>query len=277
MKYSTNDLSRILGVSGNTIRRFDAMGYLSSDRNEENGYRVFEYADLVKLMYVTRYRKEELTHEKAALLLDSGVDDIVEALAEKQREIRKLIARYQAVDHLLKDDIMLMKRAKEHLWEFIETECNSAHFILYIQDGVLTRDKEREKAIQRFMSECPEFYYFYMFDPEKKIDNGYAWSEGVGSNIIMTEKYRIDTSWPVETYERKPCVLRFIRIPIITDREWESEKETIWRKLYEETEEYIARRNLKSAGRIMGLKIGCFKEEGRLWQYVLMHHPVEPK
>ena len=39
MKYKTGDLSKILGVSANTIRRFTEKGYLNPDRNMDNRYR----------------------------------------------------------------------------------------------------------------------------------------------------------------------------------------------------------------------------------------------
>ena len=62
MKYTTSELAKILGVSGNTIRRFDEKGYLSSKRSEENEYRQFDASDVEKLMYVMRYRREEMSH-----------------------------------------------------------------------------------------------------------------------------------------------------------------------------------------------------------------------
>ena len=38
MEYTTNDLSRILDVSTNTIRSFGEKGHLRVSRDEENGY-----------------------------------------------------------------------------------------------------------------------------------------------------------------------------------------------------------------------------------------------
>ncbi len=275
MKYSTNDLSRILGVSGNTIRRFDAKGYLTGDRNEENGYRMFEYADLEKLMYVSRYRKEELSHETAALLLESSDKEIIEVLKKKREEVQRSIARFEAIDHLLKDDILLMQRAGDMLWKYRDIECQSAHYILYSENDKLLKDKEREKALQDFMVRCPEFYYFYMFKKEDVENRRLGWSSGVGSNVIMTEKYEVEAQWPIELYEKRRCIVRFVRTPILNDDEWDREEKDIVRIYFDEPMEYIRDHGLRLSGNVMGLKIGCFKDEGRLWQYILLHYPVE--
>ena len=40
MKYNTNDLSEILDVTTNTIRRFEEKGFLNPERNEQNGYQI---------------------------------------------------------------------------------------------------------------------------------------------------------------------------------------------------------------------------------------------
>ena len=51
MKYNTNDLSEILDVTTNTIRRFEERGYLNPERDGANGYRVFDSGDLEKAIW----------------------------------------------------------------------------------------------------------------------------------------------------------------------------------------------------------------------------------
>ena len=80
MKYTTSELAKILGVSGNTIRRFDEKGYLSSKRSEENEYRQFDASDVEKLMYVMRYRREEMSHSDVEALLEGDTEQILKTL-----------------------------------------------------------------------------------------------------------------------------------------------------------------------------------------------------
>ena len=88
MKYTTSELAKILGVSGNTIRRFDEKGYLSSKRSEENEYRQFDASDVEKLMYVMRYRREEMSHSDVEALLEGDTEQILKTLEKKRDEVR---------------------------------------------------------------------------------------------------------------------------------------------------------------------------------------------
>ena len=76
MKYTTNDLSRILDVSTNTIRRFEEKGYLGSGRDEQNGYRQFQNSDVEKLMYVGKYRKVGFGHKEISELLKEDIGSV---------------------------------------------------------------------------------------------------------------------------------------------------------------------------------------------------------
>jgi len=266
LKYTTKDLSRILGVSGNTIRRYDEMGYLTGIKNEENGYRQFSNEDVERLMYVTKYRKEELSHETVENLLKSTPDDIVHTLEKKRNIIRERIAYYKAIDHLLKDDIMLMKLARRNLDEFIYQECQPMHFIRYMKDGKLDLPQSKAKLIQSFMEKCPEFYYMYLLESQGPEKGRFMFSEGIGANTLMTSKYGFVSEDGVELYEQRPCVLRFVKIPI--------KDELPLDELTGPVLEHIETKGLKTDGDVMILKIGCFYEEGRLMQYLLMHFPV---
>ena len=274
MKYTTSELAKILGVSGNTIRRFDEKGYLSSKRSEENEYRQFDASDVEKLMYVMRYRREEMSHSDVEALLEGNSDLILETLEKKREQVRAEAARLMAVDHLLKDDIMLMKRAEEIQGVIREIACQPVHYIRYNERGKLLADKEREQALRRFMDSCPEFYYMFFFSAEDILSGRVVWSEVVGTNTIMTKSYKVDTSYPVELYESRPCVARIIKLPI----EWsntEADNKELWDELFAGPLGYIEKKGMKLSGDVMMLKIGCFKENGTLMEYVNMHFPVE--
>ncbi len=73
MKYNTNDLSQILDVTTNTIRRFEEKGFLNPERNEQNGYRAFDGGDLEKAIYVGRYRKIGFDHGDIANLFQENL------------------------------------------------------------------------------------------------------------------------------------------------------------------------------------------------------------
>ena len=277
MKYTTNDLSKILGVSGNTIRRYDEMGYLAGSRNEDNGYREFFNEDVERLMYVTKYRKEDLSHEQIASLLKSSPEEVVKTLSEKRDEIQKKLRYYEAVDHLLKDDISLMKLARENMGGLLRQDCQPMHFIRYMIRGTLIMDKKRSKLLTDFMNRCPEFYYMYLFE-KQDLENGIPFcSSGIGSNTIMTEKYGYDISEDVEFYESRPCILRFVKAPMDAGEQGMETGGPVWYDVYGKVLDYMNENSLKLAGDVMALKIGSFYENGSLMQYQLFHYPIEEK
>lgn len=277
MEYTTKDLSRILDVSTNTIRRFEGMGYLSSDRNERNNYRKFTHADVEKLMYVAKYRKVGFGHEEISEILQEDRTAAIERFQQKKDEIDALIAHYQAVSHNLKDDIILMKRVEEYGSGVIELECSPMHYILYQRRGVLCEDKAQSKALNKFMSTCPEFEYIYLFEQKDMEEANMVYSEGVAANQKFTGKYKVDVEPPVESYERRPCILQFMRVPLCVQQEEYGSVQEMHRQLFGAFYDYMEEHNLVQVGDVLGLKLGFSREEGRDWQYVLMHMPVEKK
>lgn len=277
MEYTTKDLSRILDVSTNTIRRFEGMGYLSSDRNEQNNYRKFTHSDVEKLMYVAKYRKVGFGHDDIGEILQGDLESAIERFQQKKDEIDAQIAHYQAVSHMLKDDIMLMKRVEEYGSDVIELECSPMHYVLYQKRGVLCEDKAQSKALHKFMSTCPEFEYIYLFEQKDMEAGKLVYSEGVAANQKFTSKYNVDVSSPVESYERRPCILQFMRLPLYVKPEEYGSAQEMHQQLFGAFYDYMDKHDLVQAGDALGLKLGFAKEDDREWQYVLMHMPVEKK
>ncbi len=277
MEYTTNDLSRILDVSTNTIRRFGEMGYLSASRDEKNGYRRFDLSDVEKLMYVSKYRKVGFGHEEIAEMFRGEIGDTLRRFEERKKELDRQIAHYKALSHLLKDDIALMKRISEYGSDMIELSCSPMHYVLYQKRGELCTGGQQGLALHRFMSTCPEFEYIYLFERADVEAGRCVFSQGVAANQLFTAKYEVDTAPPVESYERYPCIMKFIRLPLdLTDREMISDEE-MRGMLFGDFLDYMEAEGLVLAGDAMGIKIGYSREQDRDWQYVLMTFPVDKK
>ena len=50
MKYKIGELAKLLGVSTNTVRRYEDMGYISAVRDENSGYRYYNDDDIFSVM-----------------------------------------------------------------------------------------------------------------------------------------------------------------------------------------------------------------------------------
>lgn len=277
MEYTTNDLSRLLDVSTNTIRRYESKGYLSADRDEQNGYRKFSHTDVEKLMYVAKYRKVGFSHEDIAEILQEDRETIAERFKRRKEEIDAEMLRLHALSHLLKDDIMLMNRVEEYGPDIIELECSPFNYVLYQKRGRLCASGKQAAALHNFMSTCMEFEYMYLFERGDVEAGRMIYSEGVGANQRRAQKYGVNPAPPVEFYERRPCILKFMRVPLDFRGIADETPRELYEYLFGDFLKYMEEHNLKMCGDALALKIGYSKEEGKEWQYILLHLPVESK
>lgn len=277
MEYTTNDLSRILDVSTNTIRRFEEKGYLNAIRNTDNGYRQFDSSDVEKLMYVAKYRKVGFGHRDITEMLQRDIDSAKELLIERKAQLDAQIAEYKALSHLLKDDIALIDRIQEYGFDLFELESNPFHYVLYQKRGKLCTEGSQGRALHRFMSTCPEFEYIYLFDREDIRSGNMTWSAGVAANHKITQKYGVDTSPPVESYEQHLCLMRFVRVPMDFMNGKQMAADELKKLIFDDFVDYMREHDYMPAGDVLALKIGLSKEDGQQWQYLLIHFPIDQK
>ncbi|MDE6016543.1 MAG: MerR family transcriptional regulator [Acetatifactor sp.] len=277
MEYTTNDLSKILDVSTNTIRRFEEKGYLNAIRNTDNGYRQFDSSDVEKLMYVGKYRKVGFSHRDISELLQRDIDSAKELLAERKAQLDAQIAEYKALSHLLKDDIALIDRIREYGFDLFELESSPFHYVLYRKRGELCTGGFQGRALHRFMSTCPEFEYIYIFDWEDIRSGNITWSAGVAANQLITKKYGVDTSPPVESYERHFCLMRFVRVPLDFLNAEQMAADELKKLIFDDFADYMSEHDYMPAGDVLALKIGLSREDDQQWQYLLIHFPVDKR
>lgn len=275
MEYTTNDLSRILDVSTNTIRRYEEKGYLHAARNENNGYRQFTHEDVEKLMYVNKFRKVGFSHEEIADIFDENIQQIEERFREKMEELDRQIAYLSSLRHVVKDDIGLMHRVPQYSDGYTEFENSPVHYIIYQTPNGLQIDKQCERALHKFMSTCPEFEYAFFFDKEDVLNRRLEFSQGVIAHQSRTKQYRVVIEPPICSYERRLCLVRIVRLPIDITAQSTEQQSRVTKILFDDFLEYIEREGYKLIDDVMGVKIGMSREDSTDWQYVLMHYPIE--
>lgn len=275
MKYNTNDLSEILDVTANTIRRFEERGYLNPERDGANGYRVFDSGDLEKAIYIGRYRKIGFEHSDITNLFQENLAMGLRRFQMKMKGLDEKIAALMATRHMLNDDIILMERGIANNGEIIEKTCRSFYYVLYHKNGWINTEGKNGDAYRKFVEECPEIKYVYIFDKENIENESLVYSEGIASNEIFTGLYGVDVEPPIKYYEKRPSLMRFARLPIDMENEGQISREELKKLIYGDFLDYIKEKNLHITGDMMGVKIGFSREEDREWQYVLLNLPVE--
>jgi len=94
----------------------------------------------------------------------------------------------------------------------------------------------------------------------------------------IKRKFSISSSIaPVEFYERRPCILQFMRVPLDFRGAADADPEGLYQNLFGDFLKYMEEHNMEACGDALALKIGYSKEEDQKWQYILLHLPVVQK
>lgn len=276
MAYKTSDLSKILDVSSNTIRRYEERGYLSPSRQEDNHYRYFDNADMAKMVFISKYRKIGFSHEEIGQLFQSDIGGVIELCQNRLKSMDKMIAELSAIRHMLKDDIRLMERVDEYGEEIIVRDCVEFYYVTYQKEGKVQAKGARGEQLHRFMYQCPEIKYVYIFRKDNIKKGSLAYEEGIAVKKADAEKFGVETKAEcVEEYPRHFSIMRIVRLPIDFMDESIISRREARRLLFEEHLSYIECNGYVLAGDAIGIKIGFIKVQDREEQYILLSMPVD--
>lgn len=278
MKYKTSDLSKMLNVSANTIRRFAEKGYLSPQRDDDNQYRYFENSDVEKTTYISKYRKIGFGHEEIADMFQSDLFGNCAIYEKKMAELDKEIMRLKFHRHMLKDDINLIQRSKGYGEEFQEKDCVPLYYVSYKTERKMRTDKNCTEEVHRFLYDFPEIRYVYIVRKEDILQRQIRYEEAIAIREELVDYLQLDVSNEViEYYPQHKSIMRVVRLPIDFRDENVTESYDVKSLLYDNFFEYMKENGYTLAGDAIGVKIGFSKEEGQEMQYILFSMPVDLK
>ena len=111
MKYKIGELAKLLGVSTNTVRRYEDMGYISAVRDENSGYRYYNDDDIFSVMNAKMHVKYGFSHEQISQMQSFSLEETIDAYKKRIDEMDKQITYMTYLRHRLKDDYLLMNKA----------------------------------------------------------------------------------------------------------------------------------------------------------------------
>ena len=214
MRYLTNDLAKLLGVTTNTIRRYEQSGFLNPKRDISN-YRWYESPDISKAAMVRLYSKCGFSHDEIRSMIKS--DNVHDICAKKLEDMDKQLERLTRLRHWLKDNIKLMETVEKLKNDYTTMKCPAMYYITYSSGDKLFKENERLDTLKLFMYEAPEVQLLSVF----KLDDiksgriishtGWALKEidvkkfGM-SDIIYGNKF-------IEYYPAVECLYGAVEIP----------------------------------------------------------------
>lgn len=129
-KFTITEVIKITGVSKRTLHYYDEIGLLVSQKNEDNNYRIYELADLIKLQKILMFKEIGLSLAEIKEVIDENnavqKNIFVKHKANLESKISSLTKTLENVERILEgekmEDIILESDNMKNLAEQYEKE-----------------------------------------------------------------------------------------------------------------------------------------------------------
>ena len=131
MMFSINEASRKSGVSTQTIRYYERIKLLPPAKRAENGYRIYDDADVERLQFIRRARALDFALNEITEILalrdhhEAPCRYVLDVMQQRIGEIEKRIEEMQR----LKDEVNTLYEIGRHLPEDVEMRRCVCHLI----------------------------------------------------------------------------------------------------------------------------------------------------
>lgn len=273
MNYKVSDLSKILDISSNTVRRYEGMGYLSPDRMDANGYRVYGAADVTKMIIINNYRKIGFSHAEIAKILKGSYQEKISLYEERLVAMDKELELLTGLRHMLKDDLALMKKIEAVTDGFYERDCVPMNYVLYSEKGELLKEDGRLDTIQEYFYNAAELRYIYIFKKEEIEQGILACNEGIAVKDVHMERFGLALNEYTGVYEKRNSIMKIAKLPLNFAECQQTEKERLFHEIFDDMLSYLKDNQYAVSGDVIGVKISMSLEAENEEQYVLISIP----
>lgn len=187
MKYKIGDVSKIFGISPDLLRYYEKKGVVHPEKDRDNHYRYYDSWDMNFLADCLWFKAYGFGIEQIAhMMTDTGFDELVDIMAQKQSEIQQTI-------HMQN---LLMGRCQEYLEEVAAGKAalyqcdlqNSPELVLYLNRHNFSYDKSEDiqNMGQRWLKYMP-FTHRYFEIAQQALTQGdedYAWGFSMDMNYV---------------------------------------------------------------------------------------------
>ncbi len=216
MKYKINKLAKILGVTPNTIRRYEQMGYIVPER-DISGYRWYDSGDVPKIAMIRLLRKSGFTHQDIEMFLGNSREEIKNISKNRLDLIDEEMRRLKYLRHWLKDNIELIDTFESIGDGFITRENRKTRYVIFSEGDDLLSEEARLKPLHSLMYNVEEVQLITVYR-QNDIKNGIikphyalAIKEKDIERLNIPEDIINDPY--VQIYPRQNCVYGTISMP----------------------------------------------------------------
>ncbi|MGN0481225.1 MAG: MerR family transcriptional regulator [Lachnospiraceae bacterium] len=264
MKYKIGELAKILGVSTNTVRRYEDMGYIRAVRDENSGYRYYDEDSVFAVINAKLMRKYGFSHEAIGNMSNLSLNGMIGAYEDRMDAIDKEIAYLTYLRHRIKDDIVMMKKAADNGNPY-EKKSSDFMYVLYKMGDKLLTEPDRLEQIKEFLYASPEVQRICIIRKEDFLRGNLTLNWGWAVKYDHIEKYNLMTNRYAEHYTGKQSVMSFVKC---------EENNNVGR-LLEKSLEYMKVNNMTICDDIIGVFVTRAMENGSEVQHMIMSIPIE--
>lgn len=275
MKYKISDISRLLNVSSNTVRRYENMGYISPIRDDKSRYRYYCDEDINKIINIRMLRKYGFSHTQIGKIINNDIEGQISSWEDRMAEIKSEIDYLNHLYTRLNGNVKIAKRVNNLSHGFEIRDCVDMKYVLYQKEGKLLSDEEELAVVQEFMYSAPEVQPIIVFDKDKMFNDDLCFSEGWAIKTKDMDKFQIKENNSIISYPKRKCV--FTTLKLFVDKEKHKNK-TFAQNIKNEfiqINNFITENNFKIIDNPLGINAASAEEKGDYIQYILLSIPVE--
>lgn len=268
MQYKINEVSKITGVSVDTLRFYEKLGVITPKINETNRYRYYDDIDINMIFDYNNYRKLDYSSKEALHFIRS-------ASLEEQAGILEHKADYY------RDKIKHYKKLQKRNEEILQQVHNIDQLLNVVRLGetpvcryIAYRENKRFYGYRQYMEEIHQWLEQIELAEnavivpheviENKGENKHFWS------FLIREEDNAEIGLPlsdnVERIEAGPCVRMMIKA---------GKEGTFHYDLLAPAIEYIQKHNFRLSGNPYGILLIRSHEETGLHRYLDFYLPIK--
>lgn len=154
-RYKVKEMADLLGMTTQTLRRYESLGIIAPARDEENSYRTYQTLDFMQLMRLKGLRGYGLGLKESCQIYDHDIAGVANAFAEQADALAAEIERLKAMEHQARLQHARLKDCEELTHIPFRTEMRPAlKAFLYMDThdlGDYSRAKKGLGTIMEFM------------------------------------------------------------------------------------------------------------------------------
>lgn len=277
MKYKISELSNLLNVSTNTVRRYEKMGYITSKRSENSNYRCYSEDDITKFMTARLLRKYGFTHTEISSMKNSEMSGLISAYENRMEKMDEQINHLTNLRHRLKDDLVLMKKVDVFKQLGYIKDCVALSYVLYQSGDKLLKESKRIVTVQDYLYLSPEVQRIYLIRKEDVENDNIILNVGWAIKLADLDRYKIKENEYTERYEKRKSLFSLAKLPVEAENINERDSTQLKEILLEEPFKYMQEHNFKIDGDIIGIVVTVVIEDNQEIQYILISVPIVDK